>query len=77
MAKRCCALPLRAEECALVVAMAEPQNLNILDESRFRAGMRIVPRLAFGSELSRARDKHYGVSIPEAVGGAIVEPPFA
>src|SRR5258708_38943141 len=44
MARRSSALPLGFEESSLVVAMAAPQNLQILDELRFKTGLRIVPR---------------------------------
>jgi type II secretory ATPase GspE/PulE/Tfp pilus assembly ATPase PilB-like protein len=74
MAKRCNALPLGIQEASLVVAMAEPQNLHTLDELSFRAGMKISPRLAFRSELSRAIDKHYGVTAPEGSSLAIPQP---
>jgi type II secretory ATPase GspE/PulE/Tfp pilus assembly ATPase PilB-like protein len=74
MAKRCSALALGIQEASLVVAMAEPQNLHTLDELSFRAGMKISRRSAFRSELSRAIDKHYGVSAPEGDGLVIPQP---
>jgi type IV pilus assembly protein PilB len=60
IAKRCCALPVRAEGLKLIVAMAEPQNLQLVDELRFSTGMEIVPRLSFRSEIKAAVEKWYG-----------------
>src|SRR5215831_1523379 len=60
MARRCNALPISLEDNRLVVAMAEPQNLQILDELRFKTGRQIVPRLGFHGELRAAIAKHYG-----------------
>ena len=54
LAKRCCALPIQTSGTTkLVMAMAEPQNLQIIDELRFSTGMEIVPRLAFRDEIER------------------------
>jgi type IV pilus assembly protein PilB len=60
IAKRCCALPVQAQGLKLVVAMAEPQNLQMVDELRFSTGMDIVPRLSFRSEINAAVEKWYG-----------------
>jgi type IV pilus assembly protein PilB len=60
MARRCSALPLGLEDHRLVVAMAEPQNLQMIDELRFKAGMDLEPRLAFRGELDSAMGRHYG-----------------
>jgi type IV pilus assembly protein PilB len=59
MAERLCILPLRTEHRRLIVAMAAPQNLVVLDELRFTTGWEISPRLSFLSELQQAIDKHY------------------
>src|SRR6202051_4832626 len=59
VAERCLALPIRLEGKSLVVAMAEPQNLAIVAELRFTAGVDINPRLAFRSELRDAIQRHY------------------
>src|SRR2546423_8307322 len=47
LAHRHCVLPMVREGKKLVVAMAEPQNLRILDELKFLTGMDIAPRLGF------------------------------
>lgn len=62
VAKRCCVLPIHCQGTKLVAAMAEPQNLQILDELRFLTGMEILPRLAFRGEIGAAVEKWYGVA---------------
>lgn len=70
MAQRCCALPIHAEGTKLVVTMAEPQNLHVVDELRFSTGMEIVPRLSFRKEIEAAIAKWYrGVNDPESPDG--------
>ncbi len=65
MAKRCNVLPFKIQESSLVVVMAEPQNLHLLDELRFKTGKKISPRLGFRSEIALAIDRHYGIEAPE------------
>ena len=65
MAKQSRVLPIQIQESSLVVVMAEPQNLHILDELAFKSGKKIIPRLGFRSEIAFAIDRHYGVSTPE------------
>jgi type IV pilus assembly protein PilB len=60
VAERLCILPIRTEQRHLVVAMAAPQNLALLDELRFKIGREISPRLSFRSELQQAIKRHYG-----------------
>jgi len=62
MAQRCCALPIQAQGTKLVVAMAEPQNLNVIDELRFSTGMDILVRLSFRSEILTAIEKWYSAA---------------
>jgi len=64
MAKRCCALPLEVNGTKLIVALAEPQNLQLIDELRFKSGMIIEPRMGFRTELEAAIEKFYGPSEP-------------
>src|ERR1700730_7544921 len=58
-AERCCALPIRIEQGRMVVAMAAPQDLAMLDQLRFTTGMEISPRLAFRAEVHKAIAKFY------------------
>jgi type IV pilus assembly protein PilB len=60
MARRCNLLPISLEGNKLIVAMAEPQNLQVIDELRFKTGKEIVPRLGFHGELRGAVERHYG-----------------
>jgi type IV pilus assembly protein PilB len=64
MAARSCVLPVGMEGTGLVVVMAEPQNLHILDELRFKTGKLIVPRLGFRKEIETAIEKYYHLSVP-------------
>ena len=61
MARRGCVLPLSVEGQRLSVVLAEPQNLNLLDELRFTAGKQIIANFAFRSEIQTAIDRVYGV----------------
>ncbi len=58
-ALRYCVLPVARQGKKLVTVMAEPQNLRILDELRFIAGMEISPRLGFRAEIHAAISKNY------------------
>src|SRR5216684_1191851 len=52
IARRLCVLPIRFEPSALIVAMAEPQNLTVIDELRFISGKTISPRIGFLGEIA-------------------------
>lgn len=59
LAKRCRAIPVAVEDKALTVVMAEPQNIQLVDELRFKSGMKIVPKFSFQGELIQALDRIY------------------
>lgn len=59
LAKRCRAIPVAIEAKTLTVVMAEPQNLQIVDELRFKTGMKIVPKFGFQGELFQALERIY------------------
>ena len=46
----------------LIVAMAEPQNLTIIDELSFTSGKVISPRLAFRTEILAAISRNYAIA---------------
>ncbi len=69
LAKRCRAIPIELKGKTLVVAMSEPQNLHLLDELRFKTGLKIVPKFGFQSEVLSAIERLYG--IPGAPPGAV------
>ena len=57
---RCCALPLGGDGKKLIVAMAEPQNLQFLDELRFTSGLEISPRFSFRQDVLEGIRRFYG-----------------
>jgi type IV pilus assembly protein PilB len=63
VAQRLAILPVCIENKKLVVAMAEPQNLAVIDELRFISGKTISPRLAFRAEILAAIAQNYGLSL--------------
>src|SRR6202158_1546764 len=76
VAERLAILPIRMEGNKLVVAMAEPQNLPVIDELRFTSGKTISPRLAFRTEILAAIARNYGQSlthIPTEVDNSTVQ----
>jgi len=75
MAERCCALPIRIEHNRLVVALAAPQDLGVLDELRFKSGLDISPRLSFRSEVLEVINRNYRGSVEEKPVRAAVDNP--
>jgi type IV pilus assembly protein PilB len=69
LAKRCRAIPIESNEKTVTVVMAEPQNLQLLDELRFKTGLKILPKLGFQDEVLATLDRLYGTSeaTPEAI----------
>jgi type IV pilus assembly protein PilB len=59
IAIRCCALPLEIRDNTLIIAMAEPQDLSLVDELRFRAGKQIAPRFSFREDIVASIRKFY------------------
>ncbi|HET6370998.1 MAG TPA: ATPase, T2SS/T4P/T4SS family, partial [Nitrospiria bacterium] len=59
LARKYLALPVRMEGRHLLVAMAEPTNLDALGDLGFSCGIRITPRLASPAALRRAIDRYY------------------
>ena len=66
VAQKYCVLPLERSGKALVVVMADPQNLHVLDELRFATGSEISPRMGFEAEVVAAIDRLYGGKRPPA-----------
>jgi type IV pilus assembly protein PilB len=69
LAKRCRAIPIHVDDKTLSVVMVEPQNLHLLDELRFKTGLKIAPRFGFQGEVLAALERLYGVldAAPEPV----------
>lgn len=57
-----CVLPISVDGKKMVVAMAEPQNIQTIDELSFRSAKAISPRLSFRHEIIAAIEKYYGGS---------------
>jgi type IV pilus assembly protein PilB len=60
VAARCCVLPISVEGKRLVIIMAEPQDIAMVDELSFISSKQISPRLGFAAEINAAIDQHYG-----------------
>jgi type IV pilus assembly protein PilB len=60
LAERFCVLPLEVNGRELILAMAEPQNLELIHELQFRSGMTILPRFSFREDIQEAIAKFYG-----------------
>jgi type IV pilus assembly protein PilB len=58
-ALRYCVLPIAHADRELVVLMADPQDLQVVDELRFISGVDISPRLGLRSEIESAIDRCY------------------
>ncbi|MGB9464095.1 MAG: ATPase, T2SS/T4P/T4SS family, partial [Candidatus Acidiferrum sp.] len=69
LAKRCRAIPMEVDKKILTVVMAEPQNLHVVDELRFKTGLRIVPKFGFQGEVIAALERLYAApdAPPEAI----------
>jgi type IV pilus assembly protein PilB len=70
VARNLAVLPIKTENMMLIVAMAEPQNLAIIDELGFTSGKVISPRLAFRSEILAAISRNYERAKDSAPPGA-------
>jgi type IV pilus assembly protein PilB len=59
VARRDLCVPVQIKGKTLIVAMAKPQNVRILDELQFKTGLKIVPRFAFQEEIGAAIERLY------------------
>ncbi|HKV24417.1 MAG TPA: ATPase, T2SS/T4P/T4SS family [Candidatus Acidoferrum sp.] len=69
LARRCRAIPVAVNGKSLTVVMSEPQNLQLVDELRFKTGLKIVPKFGFQGEVVAALERLY--SSPDAPPEAI------
>jgi type IV pilus assembly protein PilB len=60
MAWRFNLLPVKLDDKTLTVVLEKPQNLQTIDELRFKTGKIIVPQLGFQNEIHAAVERHYG-----------------
>jgi type IV pilus assembly protein PilB len=70
MAWRFNVLPVKLADKTLTVVLEEPQNLQIIDELRFKTGKIIIVQLGFQGEIRAAIERHYGPNKSLAVAGA-------
>lgn len=59
-ARRCRAVPLFKVESTLTVAMADPSNLQMIDDLRFLTGCQINPVIATETDIFQAITQHFG-----------------
>jgi len=59
VAVRCCALPLEIRGKELVIAMAEPQNLGLIEDLRFSCGLKPSVRFSFRGDILEGIRKFY------------------
>jgi len=59
LAARCVALPVAVTATTLTIVMTEPQNVQLIDELRFKTGLKIVPRFGFQGEVKAAIERLY------------------
>jgi type IV pilus assembly protein PilB len=59
VARRDLCVPVHIDGKSLIVAMAKPQNVQILDELRFKIGLNIIPHFAFQEEIGAAIERLY------------------
>jgi type IV pilus assembly protein PilB len=64
VARRVLPLELRTEtrRGPLLVALADPADLGVIDEIAFVTGLAVKPALAAEADLDRAIERHYGVA---------------
>jgi type IV pilus assembly protein PilB len=53
-------IPINFENNVLVVAMADPQNVNALDDLRFMLNIEVAGAVATEQQLNEAIERHYG-----------------
>jgi type IV pilus assembly protein PilB len=69
LAKRCRAIPIEVNDKTLTVVMAEPQNVQLVDELRFKTGLKIAARFSFQNEVLTALERLY--ASPDAPAEAV------
>ncbi len=64
LAKKYLAIPLEIDKKILKVAMADPLNLNAIDDLRFATGMEIKPCAATHQDITSAINRYYHINEP-------------
>jgi general secretion pathway protein E/type IV pilus assembly protein PilB len=73
VAKRYNVVPVRKEENGIVVAMADPSDLDTLDGLQHSLNTAIIPAVASTDDIETAINKYYGGSRDDSVSKAIQE----
>ncbi|HEX9977908.1 MAG TPA: ATPase, T2SS/T4P/T4SS family [Acidimicrobiia bacterium] len=78
LARRYGVIPIRFEQDALVVAMADPANVLVIDDVRAITGLRIIPKIATRGDIEDAirRQSRYDDSVADLadlVGGDVAD----
>jgi type IV pilus assembly protein PilB len=73
LARRYMAIPIKKDGNRLLVAMADPLNLNAIDDLRLATGMEIVPAIASEKEIETAIGRFFEPRIDEAAISALEE----
>ncbi|MDN5331989.1 MAG: type pilus assembly protein PilB [Tepidanaerobacteraceae bacterium] len=73
LARRYMAVPIRKDGNRLLVAMADPLNLNAIDDLRLASGMEIVPAIASEKEIEAALGRFFEPRIDEDAISALEE----
>ena len=75
LAKRFKSIPIELKEGKLVVAMANPLDVFIIDEIRMNTGMDVEPMIAVEGDIMHALTEHYRLdtNIGEAIEGVMQE----
>jgi type IV pilus assembly protein PilB len=62
LAKKCLIMPIHRIRSFLTLAMADPTDLDVIEDIRFRTGLSIQPVIASESSILNAINKYYGGS---------------
>jgi len=62
LAKKYKLIPVRQSGNEIVVAMTDPTNILAIDEVRFATGLKVIPRLAKGSDILELIERFYSAS---------------
>jgi type IV pilus assembly protein PilB len=68
LAVKCCALPIEVQKNLLIVAVAEPQSLALMDELRFATKLSVSLRFCFRKDIMEGIAQYYdngGVPLPQ------------
>ncbi|HWA83370.1 MAG TPA: GspE/PulE family protein, partial [Fimbriimonadaceae bacterium] len=73
LAKRCKCFPIELQDSRLVVAMANPLDIFVIDELRLATGHEIEPMIAVEEDILSALNNHYKVDInvTDAIAGVM------